>query len=253
MTLELAEPHDLVLAALTGLLMGSFISVLVVRLPKAEAIAVSRSRCSSCGQRLSVRDLIPLVSWILSRGHCRTCGERILVLYPILEISSVGIAIWAAFVLDGWLFWVSCGLGWTLLALAATDLRSFILPDLLTLPLVGAGVAVTYFIDPQRLPHHVIGALVGFGLLYALGWLYRRIRDRAGLGLGDAKMLAAAGMWLGWVALPSVLLIAAATALIAVGNWRFFGRRLGAADPVPFGTFLALGFWIVWLYGPLTV
>lgn len=187
------------------------------------------------------------------RGRCRHCGKRISPLYPVLELAAGVVVVWAAFLLEGWLFWATCGLGWTLLALAAIDLRSFILPDRLTLPLIAAGFAVAYAIDPAQLPDHLIGAATGFGLLYLIGWLYRRIRGRAGLGLGDAKLLAAAGAWLGWAALPSVLLIAAVTALLGVAVWRLSGRTLVAADPVPFGAFLAFGFWIVWLYGPLTL
>lgn len=222
------------------------------RLPLDLPIVIGRSRCRSCGYALSPRDLIPLISWLLLRGRCRHCGKRISPLYPALELAAVAVAAWAALVLEDWLFWATCGLGWTLLALVATDLRSFILPDRLTLPLIAAGLAVTYAIDAAQLPHHLIGAVTGFGLLYLLGWLYRRFRGRAGLGLGDAKLSAAAGAWLGWAALPSVLLIAAVSALLSVAGWRLSGRTLGAADPVPFGAFLAFGFWIVWLYGPLT-
>jgi len=194
-----------------------------------------------------------MLSWLLLRGVCRYCGERISTLYPLLELAAVVVAVWAAFLLEGWLYWATCGLGWALLALAAIDLRSFILPDRLTLPLIVAGFVVAYAIGAEQLFHHLIGSAAGFGLLFLLGWLYRRFRGRAGLGLGDAKLLAAAGAWLGWAALPSVLLIAAVSALLGVAGWRLSGRTLGAGDPVPFGAFLAFGFWIVWLYGPLVV
>ncbi|MCG8649669.1 MAG: A24 family peptidase, partial [Pirellulales bacterium] len=187
------------------------------------------------------------------RGRCRYCGSRVSPLYPGLEIAAGGIALWASFLLDGWLFWASCGLGWALLALAATDLRNFILPDVLTLPLIPAGAAVAYAIDDSRIADHLIGAGAGFAALYGVAWLYERLRKRAGLGLGDAKLFSAAGAWLGWAGLPSVLLIGALIALLAVVIARMAGRSMSATDAIPFGTFLAIGFWIVWLYGPLTL
>jgi leader peptidase (prepilin peptidase)/N-methyltransferase len=154
-------------------------------------------------------------------------------------------------VLSGWLLWASLALGWTLLALAAIDLRHYLLPDPLTLPLIPAGLGLAWLIEPAKLPDHAIGAaagLVGFALI---AWLYRRLRRREGLGLGDAKLLAAGGAWLGWQALPSVVALAAVFALALALAGALPGGKLAATTRIAFGPHLALAIWLVWLYGPL--
>jgi len=146
---------------------------------------------------------------------------------------------------------VTCGLGWVLLALLMIDWRHLVLPDVLTLPLIPVGWLVAWSLDPSRLWAHLLGAAAGFLLLWAVAVVYRRLRRREGLGLGDAKLLAAAGAWLGWEALPGVILIAAAAGLAgALVAARWVGE-LDAERPLPFGPYLAGAFWIVWLYGPL--
>ena len=157
----------------------------------------------------------------------------------------------AALVLSGWLLWASLALGWTLLTLAAIDLRHYLLPDRLTLPLIPAGLATAYLIDPAKLPLHAIGAAAGFIAFAAIAWAYRRLRGRAGLGLGDGKLLAAAGAWLGWPALPGLVAVAAALALAVALARAVTGERLAAATRVAFGPYLALALWLFWLYGPL--
>lgn len=144
----------------------------------------------------------------------------------------------------------SCLLGWTLLALAWIDWRSLRLPNLLTLPLLGVGLAATHVLSPHALAGHVLGALGGYGLLAAVAHLYRRRRGRDGLGLGDAKLLAAGGAWLGWQALPGTLLAACAFALGLFLALRLAGRRGAADTALPFGPALALAIWLAWLYGP---
>lgn len=138
-------------------------------------------------------------------------------------------------------------LGWTLVALASIDIGAYRLPDVLTLPLLAAGLAVTAALAPDRLGDHLIGAAAGYGALAGLAWLYRRIRGRDGLGLGDAKLLAAAGAWLGWRQLPLVLLMAALTglALATVMAWK--SRHLSPSHRLPFGAPLALAIWVGWL------
>jgi leader peptidase (prepilin peptidase)/N-methyltransferase len=156
-------------------------------------------------------------------------------------------------VLSGWLLWASVGLGWTLLTLAALDHRTFVLPDTLTLPLIPAGLVVAWAIDPGLLIGHVLGALAGFTSFAAIAGAYRRARDREGLGLGDAKLLAAAGAWLGWQALPSVVLIAAASGLALALAVALGGAKLAWTSKVAFGPHLALAFWLVWLFGPVII
>jgi leader peptidase (prepilin peptidase)/N-methyltransferase len=156
-------------------------------------------------------------------------------------------------VLSGWLLWASLGLGWTLLTLAAIDCREFVLPDIITLPLIPVGLVVAWAVDPGLLVGHALGTLAGLASLTGIAAAYRRVRGREGLGLGDAKLLAAAGAWLGWQALPSVVLIAAACALAFALAASLSGGKLTWTSRVAFGPYLALAFWLVWLCGPVVI
>jgi leader peptidase (prepilin peptidase) / N-methyltransferase len=230
---------------------GSFLGVVIERLPAGRPILLSRSTCDACGATLGGRDLVPLVSWLWQRGRCAYCRAELGTFYPIIELAAVAVAVSAAAVLSGWLLLASCALGWTLLTLAAIDQRHFLLPDVLTLPLIPAGLAVAYAIEPALLPGHVLGALAGFAAFALIAVAYRRLRSREGLGLGDAKLLAGAGAWLGWQALPSVVIIGAISALALAGAAA--GGKLTVTTRIAFGSHLALAFWLVWLFGPVIV
>jgi leader peptidase (prepilin peptidase)/N-methyltransferase len=144
-------------------------------------------------------------------------------------------------------------LAWALAALALVDALTLRLPNLLTYPLTVAGLLVSLFLPQPDLPGHVIGALAGFGALAGVASLYRRLRGRDGLGLGDAKLMAAAGAWLGWQSLPTVLLAACACAFL----WLLFQavrqRSVSPGQPMAFGPPLCAGIWLAWLYGPLGI
>lgn len=232
---------------------GSFLGLLVLRLPGGDPVVLGRSACRSCGARLGVRDLAPLVSWICSRGQCRHCGAPIAAFYPLIELAASGVAVWSSMVLSGWLLWATCLLGWALLGLAVMDWRDFVLSDALTVPLMLAGFTVACLVDSGGLADHLLGALGGFLAFAGLARLYRRLCGRDGLGLGDAKLLAAAGAWVSWSGLPSVVLLATTTALAATAARRLGGTPVAATDRIPFGSHLALGTWLVWLYGPLAL
>jgi leader peptidase (prepilin peptidase)/N-methyltransferase len=240
-----------ILALLIAPFVGSFLGVVVERLPAGRPIALARSTCDRCGETLAARDLVPLLSWLARRGRCG-CGKIWLgAFYPGIELAALAVALSAALVLSGWLLWASLALGWTLLALAAIDLRHHLLPDLLTLPLIPAGLAVVWLVDAARLPDHAVGAAAGLIGFVLIAWLYRRLRHREGLGLGDAKLLAAGGAWLGWQALPGVVALAAVVALAVALAGALAGGKLGATTKIAFGPHLALAIWLVWLYGPL--
>jgi leader peptidase (prepilin peptidase)/N-methyltransferase len=238
---------------------GSFLGVVVKRAEHPSGIIVGRSVCDHCGARLGVRDLVPLLSWALARGRCRHCGQTLGLFYPAIELAALTVAIWAAFVAEGPLLWVSCGLGWVLLALAATDFEFYLLPDFLTLPLAAAGLAAAWTFDRTEFSGHVIGAAAGLFVIIGIHYLYRAVRGREGIGLGDAKLFAVAGAWISWVGLPSVMLLAAVTALVyALARHRLVARNglkdlPSGTDRVPFGAFLCLGIWVVWLYGPIGI
>lgn len=231
---------------------GSFLGVLVRRLPAGMPVAWARSACPHCDRRLSAADLIPVASWLLSGGRCRYCATPLGMFYPGIEIAALGVAVWAAASLpDPLLIWAGCLLGWSLLAAATIDSRHLILPDILVLPLIPAGVLLHAWIMPGRWTDHLAGALIGFALFAVISVAYRGLRRREGLGLGDAKLLAAAGAWVGWAGLPSVVLLGAVFGLATALVLRMTGRNVGRVTELPFGPALALAFWLVWLYGPL--
>ena len=229
---------------------GSFLGVIIRRLPGGSPIARGRSRCENCGTELRARDLVPILSWVVTRGRCRYCGHTIGWFYPSIELAALAVAFAAVLVDDGEAAWLDALLGWWLLALGWIDIRCWLLPDVLTLPLVIAGLTAAAVFDPEQLVDRAAGAAIGYLLLLAIAVLYRRLRGRDGLGRGDAKLLAASGAWLGAGALPQVILFAAFPALIGAVCLRLAGVRLGAQSPLPFGPFLALATWVLWLWGP---
>jgi leader peptidase (prepilin peptidase) / N-methyltransferase len=230
---------------------GSFLGTLIVRLPEGKPVALGRSACPHCGHVLAPYELVPFASWIAQRGRCRSCGARVSLFYPGIELAALGIAGWAATVTQGAPFLFSCVLGWILLVLAVTDVRTLRLLDVMVIALAIAGLAATFVLSPASLTDHLIGGAVGLAALAGLAWLYRALRGRDGLGFGDAKLFGAAGLWIGWQGLPSLLVIASFGGLIAALALLVRNRSLRADTRIPFGPFLALGLWTVWLYGPL--
>ena len=242
------------LPVLVAPFVGSFLGLVVTRLALGGRVVFGRSACPDCHHRLGPADLVPLFSWLAARGRCRHCGGAIGAIYPGIELAALVVAAWAATLVSGWLLWASCLLGWALLALSVIDWRHQALPDRLTLPLLAVGLAVAYGARPDGLADHLAGAAVGFAAFALIGWLYRRSRGREGLGLGDAKLLAAAGAWLSWTGLPGVVMVAAATALTGLALRRALaGLALRPDTRLAFGPYLALGTWLVWLYGPITI
>jgi leader peptidase (prepilin peptidase)/N-methyltransferase len=240
----------LLAGGLLGLIAGSFISAAAWRMPRGEGVARGRSRCPTCGEQLSWHELVPLLSWLAQGGRCRHCGAPISAVYPLVELAAAGVGLWGLVLIPGWVGWVTALLGWALLFLAVVDLRHLWLPDSVTLPLILAGLGVIWLVHPERLLDHAVGAAAGFLSLAGVRWAHMRLRGEEGLGLGDAKLYAAAGSWVAWMGLPSVLLIAAAAGLAGVGVHRLL-RGGSAGRQIPFGPWLALGFWLVWLYGPM--
>ncbi len=232
-------------------LIGSFLAVVAARFPNHLSALFGRSACPKCGHQLAARDLVPILSWILQRRRCRYCAAPIDFFYPLMEIGAIFVAASAAGFYSGWVLWASCAFGWVLLTLAAIDYRCMILPDELTLPLIPAGLGVSCLVDPDHITGHVVGPFVGFSAFFIVSWLYQQIRGRVGLGRGDAKLLAASGAWVSTSGLPSVVFLAAITALSMVIAATLVGRRFSSNDKVPFGSYLCLGTWLVWLIGPL--
>jgi leader peptidase (prepilin peptidase)/N-methyltransferase len=229
-------------------IVGSFLGVLIQRLPEARPIVFARSRCDRCGHPLAPVDLVPLVSYAVSRGRCRYCGESIGSFPLAIELAALAVAAWAAVTVEDSALWLTCVFGWMLLTAAWIDLRTMLLPDILTLPSLAIGLAATWLTMPDALVDHLLAAALGYLSLAALAWAWRTFRGRDGLGLGDAKLLAALGAWLGLSELPYVLLLAACAGLAAAGAAALAGKRVTAVTAVPFGPCLAIAGWLLWLY-----
>jgi leader peptidase (prepilin peptidase)/N-methyltransferase len=187
--------------------------------------------------------------WSSARAAVILSGRRFSV--AMASALCVALAAWAAAIM-GWtvVFAITLALGWALLTLAAIDILAFRLPDILTFPLAAAGLLVAQVVA-HDLWAHVAGAAIGYCAFAAIAWGFERARGREGLGLGDAKLAAAAGAWLGWMPLPSVVLIACAAGFLWVASLAIVRGRAALAERIPFGMALAIAIWVVWLYGPL--
>lgn len=228
-------------AAAVGLIVGSYLNVVIYRLPRRLSTVLPRSRCPHCGEPIRLRDNIPILSFLLLRGRCRNCGGRISWRYPLIEAATAALCVACVerFGLrpEAAVAALFCCL---LLALALIDLEHLMLPDRLTLPGTVLGLILGTWL-PRGLPAALIGALAGAGFLFLAAETWGWLRGEEGLGLGDAKLMAMIGAFLGWRgALVALFFAALAGALvgiflIAIRRARLAGTRL------PFGTFLALG------------
>lgn len=227
------------LAGAAGLIAGSFVNVLINRIPRGESVMAPRSRCPACAAPVRWRDNVPVISFVLLAGRCRDCGVRIAWRYPAVEALSavaVGVAPWR----DGpW-----AGIWWSLLlllllALAATDLERLVLPDRLTLPGAAAGWLLSFTpAGPEPLAA-AGGALLGAGLLLGLRAAWLRFRRVEALGLGDVKLLLLIGVFLGPGGALASIGIASALGLLVAGPLLATGR-IQPDTPLPFGAFLSL-------------
>jgi leader peptidase (prepilin peptidase)/N-methyltransferase len=169
----------------------------------------------------------------------------------LFAIAAAAIAAWATAVTPGAAGVLGAILGWQLLLLAALDFEHFWLPRVLTLPLIGSGLLTALVIGGGAPVSRGIGAAAGFLVLAGVAFAYRKLRGRDGLGGGDAWLLAGGGAWVGWIGLPSILVIASAAGLAVVLAMKSLHRRVGGDQPLPFGAALAPAIWLTWLYGPL--
>lgn len=239
--------------ALLGLVFGSFIAAVSVRLPAEEDVVFTPSRCRSCETPIKPWNLVPVFSWLALRGRCAACRAAISRRYPLIETAAALIGVWAALNGQGWMLMAATAvLGWQLLLIALVDGEHFWLPDVLTWPLAGTGLIAAWLLGgAPGLIASAVGVVAGFGLLWLLAFAYRRVRGRDGLGGGDPFLFGAAGAWVGWMGLPSVLLWACAAAFSLVAARLVLRRTVRGDDRLPFGVFLAIGIWLTWLYGPL--
>ncbi|HEY0879469.1 MAG TPA: A24 family peptidase [Zeimonas sp.] len=248
-------------AAVFGLLLGSFLNVVIHRVPKmlerewaqqaAELrgeppsdvarydLLVPRSQCPACGHPIRAIENVPLVSWLLQRGRCTACGIAIPIRYPIVEAAT---AVLCALAIAHFGF-TAAGLGAVvltcfLIGLAFIDFDTQLLPDSMTLPLLWIGLAFNLGEVFAPLSAAVVGAIAGYLSLWSLYWIFKLATGKEGMGYGDFKLFAALGAWFGWTALPAVILLASVVGA-TVGLALLFVARRGREVPIPFGPYLA--------------
>ena len=231
------------MAALIGLIFGSFIATLVLRWPAGRSVR-GRSCCDGCGQPLVVRDLVPLLSALFLRGKCRRCGAAIDPFHSRVEWSAAAIGALALALMPGTAGWLWALFGWLLLPLALLDARHFWLPDRLNLLLAIIGLPLAGPMLDTLLLDRWIGAVAGGVLLAAIAWAYRRYRGGDGMGGGDPKLVAAIGAWTGWQPLPLLLLLASLGGIVWALATKGKEDRPLAERPVPFGLFACVAAWL---------
>lgn len=258
----------LFLALWVALCVGSFLNVVIYRVPvmlerqwEAEAreilsqdqasvpaapfnLMVPRSRCPACEAPIQAWQNIPVVSWLLLRGRCRSCGAPISVRYPVVE-TLTAVCSMAVLALFGftWLGAAALLYTWMLLALTFIDYDTQLLPDQLTLPLLWLGLVTNVFGGFTEPTSAIVGAAAGYLFLWSTYWAFKLLTGKEGMGYGDFKLLAAIGAWLGWQVLPAAVLIAAGVGLIYALGTALAGRRT-QSQPIPFGPFLAIAGWV---------
>jgi leader peptidase (prepilin peptidase) / N-methyltransferase len=260
-----------VIAAIFGLLVGSFLNVVIYRMPKmmqresdnyvaSESglplphtdrfnLMVPRSACTHCGHQIRAWENIPVFSWLALRGKCSSCGAPISARYPVIEALTGALS--AALV---WQF----GSGWTglatllfaylLIAMTFIDADTKLLPDDLTYPLLWAGLLVNLNGTFVPLADAVIGAAAGYLVLWSVYWLFKLLTGKEGMGYGDFKLLAALGAWLGWMMLPTIILLSSVVGAV-VGICLILFARRARDNPIPFGPYLAAAGMIALLFG----
>ncbi|MEM8919039.1 MAG: A24 family peptidase [Pseudomonadota bacterium] len=236
-----------VAGAIIGLIVGSFLATILVRWPAGQSVVSGRSRCDHCQMELGFRDLVPILSYVLRSGKCRSCGEKIAPEHPAIEITAAIIGALAFALAPDVNGLLGAVLGWQLLLLGALDVKHHWLPDRLTLLLVLSGLLAGLLPGEPLLADRAIGAVAGFGSLAAIRYLYFLARGKEGLGQGDAKLLAGIGAWLGWAALPLVVLLACLIGLSGILLSRLKGQTVGADTALPFGSYLAVAAFPLWL------
>jgi len=267
------DPRAAVLAAFAfGLLLGSFLNVVILRLPRRlewrwkrdsrelldisepyepapPGIVIEASHCPHCGHKLAAWENIPLLSFVALRGRCRSCKATISWQYPAVELLTgllFAACIWRFGA--GWEGGLSLILTALLIALSGIDLRTQLLPDELTYPLLWLGLLaslVTMFVDPVSA---ILGAAAGYLSLWSVYWLFKLATGKEGMGYGDFKLLAALGAWCGIKAILPILLLSSLVGAV-IGTIWLLAKGRDRATPIPFGPFLAIAGWLQFMSG----
>ncbi|MRI33703.1 prepilin peptidase [Endozoicomonas sp. OPT23] len=259
--------------ALLGLLIGSFLNVVIHRLPvmmerqwkldcleelhpeKVPAemepynLVKPDSTCPSCGHAIRAWENIPVISYLFLRGKCSSCKTGISARYPAIEIVSALLAVTTGVYFGATIQTaLVCLFGWTLLTLTMIDYDTKLLPDSLTLPLLWIGLLANSFELFTSLQDAVYGAIAGYMFLWTIFWLFKLLTGKDGMGYGDFKLLAAMGAWMGWQALPIVILLSSVVGIVFFVVLMLF-KKLQRTDPIPFGPYLAAAGFIAMIWG----
>jgi leader peptidase (prepilin peptidase)/N-methyltransferase len=272
--LEANPASFVVMAGLLGLIVGSFLNVVIFRLPlmleqqwrsqcadllglpepapaaaKPFNLLVPRSHCRQCGHTITALENIPVLSYLFLRGRCSACGTSISLRYPLVEILSGTLAATTAWHFGfGFQACTALVLTCTLMALSFIDLDHQLLPDAITLPCLWLGLTLNLFGLYTTTQASVLGAIAGYGVLWLVYHLFRLVTGKEGMGYGDFKLMAMLGAWLGWQALPAIILLSSLVGAL-VGIALILLKRQDRHHPIPFGPYISLAGWVVLLWG----
>ncbi|OED40584.1 methyltransferase [Endozoicomonas sp. (ex Bugula neritina AB1)] len=259
--------------ATAGLLVGSFLNVVIHRLPvmmenqwrqESEAfldpdkepesgvrynLVVPASSCPQCGHNIRAWENIPVFSYLLLRGRCSDCKTSISARYPVIEVISAVLTVMIGMKFGvTWQTLMLCVFGWSLLTLTVIDFDTQLLPDSITLPLVWVGLIANHLGLLVSLEDALWGAVAGYLILWSIYWLFKLITGKEGMGYGDFKLLAALGAWLGWMKLPLIILLSSLVGTV-IAVLLIVMKRQERSNPIPFGPFLAIAGLIALLWG----
>lgn len=270
----------LISAAIFGLLIGSFLNVIIYRLPKMMErdwqeqcrdfiatngditnlptqgasvepfnLMVPRSRCPSCGHQIRAWENIPVISYLALGGKCSACKTKISARYPIIELTTGLLSVAAIYYVGfSWQGLAALAFTWSLIALTMIDFDTYLLPDDITLPLLWLGLIVNSFGGFTDLPSALWGAIAGYLSLWSVYKVFKLLTGKEGMGYGDFKLLAALGAWMGWQMLPQIILLSSLVgAVIGISLIVIRGRDKNI--PIPFGPYLAIAGWIAFIWG----
>ena len=243
---------DLLLVGILGSLWGSFANVCIYRLPLKGGVVKGRSFCPKCKKKIFWYENIPILSYFILGGKCSKCKKKISFQYPLVEIISI-----ISFLIIYYFFGISLTtilliiLFLSFLIIFFIDLKHYIIPDVLTFPMMALGFFKSF--DPNLSPifpnyiNSLLGGIIGYGIIWLLIIFYKKIRNKEGMGLGDAKLLAVIGFWFGWISIPFVIFLSSVTALIIVTP-DLLKKSKKLTSEIPFGPYIITGTFIYLLF-----
>lgn len=261
------------IVTILGLLIGSFLNVVIYRLPvmmerewKAECadsfpdanikietdtfnLVLPHSRCPNCHHLIGPTENIPVISWLLQKGRCKHCDCKISKRYPSIELLTAILSLIVAYLVPfGWPLLFALVFTWILISLTFIDFDTMLLPDSLTLPLLWLGLLINVSGTFTDISSAVLGATFGYLTLWSIYWAFKIITGKEGMGYGDFKLLAALGAWFGWQALPLIILLSSFSGAI-IGIAIMLASKDKQSQPMPFGPYLAVAGWLFLVYG----